>query len=79
MRLADITSRVYRCAVGQTAPWEVFWEVTLEVDPSLCVFRKIWAAEGRAFEMIAGDVNPGKSFFINELFAYMQYWTEGAH
>ena len=41
----------------------------LEVGPSLCVFRKIWAAEGRAFEMVDRDVDPGKRFFINELVA----------
>ena len=43
LRLAGDTSRVYRCAVGESAPWEGFWEVSFAVDPSLCVFRKIWA------------------------------------
>jgi len=51
----------------------------LEVDPSLCVFRKTWAAKGREFEIVASEVNPGKGLFINELAAEMQCGTERAH
>ena len=39
----------------------------LEVDPSLCVFRKIWAAEGREFEIVAGEVNPLKDLFYERV------------
>ena len=35
--------------------------------------------EGRAFEIVAAEINPGKGFFIKELATNMQYWTEAAH
>jgi len=48
----------------------------LEVDPSLYVFREIWAANGRESEIAASEVHPGKRFFINGLAVDMRRWTE---
>ena len=38
-----------------------------EFAPSLCVFGKIWATDGREFEIDASKVNPGKSLFMSGL------------
>jgi len=46
----------------------------LEVDPSLCVFREIWAAEGRQFEMVAANQKSDKSIYIRELAADLEFW-----
>ena len=48
----------------------------IEVDPSLCVFREIWAAKGREFEIVASEVNLGKRFFMSGLAVDMRRWTE---
>jgi len=48
----------------------------LEVDPSHCVFRKIWAVKGREFEIVASEVNLGKRFFMSGLAVDMRRWTE---
>jgi len=50
----------------------------LEVDPSLCVFLEIWAAEVREFKIVDGEVNSGKGFFISESAADKHRWTEEA-
>ena len=49
-----------------------------EVAPSLCVFGKIWATDGREFEIDASKVNPGKSFFMSGLATHMRRRTEEA-
>jgi len=49
-----------------------------EVEPSLWVFREIWAAEGREFEIVNGEVNPLKDLFYEGLAAHMQRRTEEA-
>ena len=43
-----------------------------EVDPSLSVFSKIWAAEDTEIESFAGDGNSDKRFFMNQLGGEMQ-------
>jgi len=35
----------------------------LEVDPSLWVFREIWAVEGMQSGIVASGLNPGEGLF----------------
>ena len=49
-----------------------------EVDPSLYVFGKSWATQGREFEIDASEVNLGKSLFMSELATHLRRRTEEA-
>ena len=48
----------------------------LEVDPSLCVFREIWATAGRRFEKVAVNQKSDKGRDIRELAADLKCWLQ---